>query len=221
MGVGSGVTAEDIVGTGHEVVAAFVLAGGTSLRVNEESRLRIISGNALVLERGSVYLDTGAAAPGVGVEVRTPLGVIRDVGTRFEVLASDGRVRVRVRDGEIVFARGTSTATATRGTELSVDAGVVMTRTIPLFGEEWAWLAKTPEKFALEGRSLADFLEWVSRETGFTVVFEADGLAARARGMTLQGSIDGLTAEESLDVVLPAVGLHPRIDAGRLWIGAQ
>jgi ferric-dicitrate binding protein FerR (iron transport regulator) len=218
---GTGVTARDDIRTGSGVVAAFVLAGGSLLRVNENTRLRIDSPTVISLERGTVYVDAGSNASGPSIEVLTHLGTIRDIGTRFEVQADEARVRVRVRDGEVVLAHGTSATRAGRGTEIASDATSVTTRAVPLFGEDWAWVGRLPEKFELKGRSLAEFLDWVARETGFTVSFENDGLATRAKSMVLEGAIDGLSPEEALDVVLPATGLEHRVSNGRVVVRAQ
>jgi ferric-dicitrate binding protein FerR (iron transport regulator) len=218
---GAGVTSRDHITTGPNVVAAFALAGNSMLRVNENTRLRIDSPTVIALERGTVYLDAGANTSGGSLEVLTHLGTIRDIGTRFEVQADDARVRVRVRDGEVVLARGTSAHRARRGTEITVYADSVAFRAVPLFGEDWAWIARLPETFALDGRSLTEFLDWVARETGFAVSFESDELAARAKSIVLEGTIDGLTAEEALDVVLPATGLEHHVSDGRVIVRAQ
>ena len=216
---GAGVTSRDSITTGPTVVAAFALAGGSMLRVNENTRLRIDSPTVIALERGTVYLDAGAS--GGSLEVLTHLGTIRDIGTRFEVQADDVRVRVRVRDGEVVLARGTSVHRARSGTEITAYPDSVTFRVVPLFGEDWAWVTRLPETFALNGRSLTEFLDWVSRETGFAVSFESDELAARAKSIVLEGTIDGLTPEEALDVVLPATGLEHRVSDGRVIVRAQ
>jgi ferric-dicitrate binding protein FerR (iron transport regulator) len=218
---GAGVTQRDDIGTGPGVVAAFVLAGGSTLRVNENTRLRIESPTIIALERGTVYLDAGSNKSDRSLEVVTHLGTIRDIGTRFEVQADGVRVRVRVRDGEVVLARGTSATRARSGTEIAVESDSVTTRAVPLFGEDWAWVGRLPETFDLKGRSLTEFLDWVARETGFTVSFENEALAARAKGMVLEGSIDGLSPEEALDVVLPATGLEHRVSDGRVVVRAQ
>jgi ferric-dicitrate binding protein FerR (iron transport regulator) len=219
---GAGVTRRDDIRTGPGVVAAFVLAGGSTLRVNENTRLRIESPTAIVLERGTVYLDAGSNKADRSLEVLTHLGTIRDIGTRFEVQADGARVRVRVRDGEVELARAGMPATrAGRGTEIAADTDSVTSRTVPLFGEDWAWVGRLPEKFDLTGRSLAEFLDWVARETGFTVSFENEELAARAKSMVLEGAIDGLSPEEALDVVLPATGLEHRVSDGRVVVRAQ
>jgi ferric-dicitrate binding protein FerR (iron transport regulator) len=218
---GEGVTALDDIRTGSGVVAAFVMAGGGSLRVNEHTRLRIDSPTVVVLESGTVYADTGLRRSDQPLEIRTPLGAVRDIGTRFEVRVLGARVRVRVREGEVVLARGTSATRAGKGTEIAADADSVTTSIVPVFGADWAWLGRVADTFDLKGRSLAEFLEWVARETGLAVSFESEALAARAKTMTLHGSIEGLTPEEALDVVLPATGLDHQVSDGRVLVRAQ
>lgn len=219
--IGDAVTSSDDINTPGGVVAAFRLAGGASLRVNERTLVRVESPALVTLERGTVYLDTAAAQSDLAIEVRTPLGVIRDIGTQFEVDVTESRTRVRVRDGEVVFTRATSDTRAARATEVVATAEGVTTRTIPVFGPDWAWVGISPSAFDLSSHTLMEFLQWVSRETGYTVSFESQDLAMRAERMRVQGSIDGLTAEEALDAVVPATGLEYHVSNGQVIIRAQ
>ena len=216
--IGDNVTGSDEVNTPGAVVAAFRLASGTSLRVNERTRLRIESATLVIVEAGAIYLDTSGALSAMTIEVRTPVGVVRDLGTQFEVDVSELRTRVRVRDGEVVLTHAKSVTRATRGTEIVATADAVTTRAAPVFGAEWGWVGRLPSPFDLSAHTLIDFLQWVSHETGYTFSFESEGLAQRARRMTVQGSIDGLTAEEALDAVLPATGLEYRVRDGHVTI---
>jgi hypothetical protein len=215
---GDSVTANDRLRTPGAVVAAFALANGASLRVNERTSVLIESPSVVTVEQGAVYIDTGGASTGAAIEVRTALGVIRDIGTQFEVDVTELRTRVRVRDGEVVLTRNSVETRAGRGTQLVAAADGVTSGSVPVFGAEWEWIGRLPSPFDLSTHTLMEFLTWVARETGYAVAFESDDLAEKARRMTVQGSIDGLTPHEALETVLPATGLEYGLSNGRVTI---
>lgn len=79
------------------------LADGSELDMAPRTRLRVdfsASLRRLELEEGQFAVSV-AADPNRPFEVRAANGVIRDIGTRFEVRASQGRARVVVSDGAV------------------------------------------------------------------------------------------------------------------------
>lgn len=192
--------------------AALRLADGASLRLDAGARLRLVSASLFDLERGTVYLDAEGAA---GLEVRTGLGSVRDVGTQFEVHLGDGALRVRVREGRVELGRRGSAWEGRAGEELVLDAeGRLRRRPVPVYGPLWDWVLEAAPDFVLEGRTLGDYLAWVTRETGRKLrtgddVDEED---------VLHGSVEGMPPERTLAVVLPASGLEHRVEEGNLII---
>jgi hypothetical protein len=104
--------------------------------------------------------------------------------------------------------------------EVSTGAQGLLTRAAPTFGADWEWIGRTAPRFDLAGRNLAEFLDWVSREGGYTMSLD-DETRATAKSVILQGSVEGLTPAEALDVVLPSTGLEHRIIDGRVDIRAR
>jgi hypothetical protein len=207
--------------------AALRLAGGAEIRLDGGTRLRLRSAAVLELERGAVYVDSGADSAaergsGGGLAVRTPAGVVRDVGTQFEVrlpAAGDPALRVRVRSGAVEVDRGGDVYPAAAGTELTVGADGSVTRgAVATHGDPWAWAIGAAPRFAIEGRTLAEFLAWVARETGREIRFADPGLEPAAGGIVLHGTLGEATAEEAPAVVLPGAGLRGRIDGGVLVV---
>jgi hypothetical protein len=64
----------------------------------------------------------------------------------------------------------------------------------------------------IEGRSLREYLNWISRERGFTLRFADPGTAGKADAIILDGSVEGLTLEESLAAVLATCNLSHRVE---------
>ena len=79
--------------------AAFELAGGASLRASTATEWSFEGPRRIELAAGTLYVDSGTAAAGRGVEIVTAFGVVRDVGTQFEVRALSTGLRIRVREG--------------------------------------------------------------------------------------------------------------------------
>ena len=221
LSVGGVVRASRVLRTGPGVFAALALTSGAAVRIDEGTRVRIESPRDVVLIAGRVYIET---IPGAGVDaslqVHTPLGDVRDIGTRFEVGVGDGQLRVRVRDGEVIVDAGKDSERAGRGMEIFTGANGLETKAIAAFGPDWTWVSKTAPPFVLAGRTLGEFLDWVSRESGYTVTFAGQAAAAAAT-TRLEGSIDGLTPDEALDVVLPSTGLDYRLVNGQVIVRAR
>ena len=206
--------------------AALRIAGGPSVRLDSATRLRLVSGSVLALERGAVYVDSGAQGTAERFEIRTSLGTARDVGTQFEVRLSgrdDGEtLAVRVREGLVVLSRGGESHPAAAGVELTVRPdGTLVEGTVPLHGPVWDWTLAIAPAFALEGRTALDLLGWVARERGWRLEFGGPGVAGYASTTTLGGGPVEISVldEETLAALLgPGSGLEIRVDEGTIFV---
>ena len=196
------------------------LVSGVSLRMDVETRLSLDSPSAVRLDRGAVYVDTGAGHEGGrALEIRTELGVARDVGTQFEVRLRDEGLLVRVREGMVQLSREGNIHDATAGNEVKMNAtGAIERRALLPHGKEWDWIADLAPPFTLDGASLEEFLDWVTREHGFRLRFDDQALADAASTILLEGPALHMTPERALRQVLPTCGLSHRIEDGTLWI---
>ncbi len=220
--VGDVVKAGSVIDTGTLGRAALRLVSGSSLRLDRGTRLLSLTGSKMSLERGAVYFDSGGDDSGGAVEIRTPLGVVYDVGTQFEVRLEDELLRVRVREGAVNVDRDGQRYDAGAGVELTVGTGGAHTRrSVPRFGPGWDWILAVAPTFDLEGRTLDAFLQWVKRETGWSPRFVDPEAQAGAPEVVLHGSIAGMRPDQALEAVLPTCGLAHRIDSGILVIQAE
>ncbi len=196
---------------------ALRMASGHSVRLDTNSRVRFASASRLELEYGALYVDSGPNGASRGLEVSTPLGTVREIGTQYEVRVN-GTMRVRVREGSISLSHGGGTESAARGEQLVVDlVGEVDRSIVPIAGPEWAWVLDVAPIPEVEEQSLGAYLDWLSRETGRPVRYAEPELEAFANE-TIYGDIRRLTAEQSLGVVLASRGLDHRIEDGVLVI---
>ncbi len=209
--------------SGADGRAALRMSGGQSVRMDVGTTLRLESPDAVVLERGAVYVDSGSDADRAGrpLIVRAPQAEIRDIGTQFVVALEASRLLVRVREGRVQLRDDRGTHTADEGVELTRGpAGEISRRSILSHGPEWEWVGEIAPAPAIEGRPLREFLDWVARETGRPVVFDGAEVAERSEEIVLRGTIDGLRPEKALDAVLRTCGLRWSLESGRFVIGS-
>ncbi len=214
--VGRRLARDAVLGTGADGRLALRLDGGLALRLAAGTRLRIASASVLHLEQGALYVDS---QPGdETVEIHTRFGVARNVGTRFEVRLGDDSLRLRVREGKVTLDRDGSRHEAEAGVELTADADGVSRQPVAPYGRAWDWVVEMAPAFDLEGRTLAEFLDWLARETGWQVRFRDPSATQPPSTVILSGPVVNLDPEETPRAVLATCGLTPRLDGGTLWI---
>lgn len=235
------------VRTGADGRAALRLSGGQSLRIDRDTRVRLASARAVELDRGAVYIDTdyldsghagsarasGAvterrargselrADQGLGraLEVRTSLGIARDIGTQFEVRRAGGSLTIKVREGAVSLLRELEELEIRHGAMLEIaEDGSRRTSAIPSYSSEWSWVQDVAPPFEVEGRSVVAFLDWVSRETGLWVSFANAEIERLAATTVLHGTIEGLSPAEAPGIVLAGCGLQATVRAGSLIV---
>lgn len=202
--------------------ASLRLAQGLSLRLDNDTRLRFSDPSTVDLEHGAIYADSGAGRNDSDLlRIRTPLGTVSHVGTQFEVRLSNNDLTVRVREGRVAIERADETIEAEAGQSviISIDGSVARETTV-LFGPEWSWIAESAPRMNVEGRRLGDYLDWLCRETGWTLEVAAGthdpvGLL----DSELRGSMDDdLPIEEGLSDVMLTNRLSHRVVDGILIV---
>jgi ferric-dicitrate binding protein FerR (iron transport regulator) len=196
--------------------AALRLINGTSIRIDAGARLQLVSTKSIELASGGIYLDV--AERGERIEVRTPFGSARDIGTQFEVRVANHELRLRVRTGRVELRTAARTIDAAAQTELIVGATSVTSKHISASGPAWEWAAALGPTLAIEGRSLASFLEQLCREQGWRLHYDDAALAIDASGIILHGSVEGLQPRAALSVALTTSGLTHQFQGEELFI---
>lgn len=204
-------------GTGLRRGATLVTAAGSgallryspdlSLRLDAGTRVTLAAADRLQLEHGRVYV---AVAPGAATSyvVRTAVGDVRHVGTRYVVSAQGHEIEVDVRDGVVEVEAGARTERADAGEALHVAADGTVVRGVLTDDAPWAWVEKLPAPIVIEGRPLADFLHWYAAETGRRVTYADESTRARAAAAILHGSVDGLPPAQALAIVTVSLDLQ-------------
>jgi len=79
---------------------------GHSVRLDRGARIVLEAAHRLQLTRGRLYVDSGEGRPsGDGLSIVTASGLVREIGTQFEVDAAEAFVQVRVREGRVLVDR--------------------------------------------------------------------------------------------------------------------
>lgn len=224
LAVGDSVGADSRLATAADQGSASLRLSptGTILRLDHDSRLHLAAAGAIELERGALYIDSGADSGGEGVAVRTRYGTARDVGTQFSVRLLDGAasgLRVRVRRGAVAVERLDQVHLTQAGEELLVEAsGSVSRRVFAPDDPDWTWAMSAAPHFEIDGRSLAEVLRWSCREAGWHLRFADPAVARDAESIVVRGGIGALRADQAPFAVLPGAGLEAELEGGVLTV---
>lgn len=187
----------------HEGAAAGLqLSNGVSLRLDAVTEVEFLDDARVRLRHGAVYADTGRGDGGA-ISVVTPAGTAYDFGTQFEVRYEGERLELSVREGRVALSRAAERLVADAGTRLAVDASGDVER-IAVAGDDrtWQWaeaVAPVPE---VDGRSVAELLAWVARETGRRLQYADASVERQASVTILHGAAGPLAPLELLDAML-------------------
>ena len=210
--------------TGPGGRGAVNLPGGVSTRLDHDTRIRLAGADRVVIERGALYVDSGRdSAKSARLDVVTPTGTLRHLGTQYEVRLLGSDVRVRVREGRVEWNPGNGpTASGQVGEQLTIARnGAIAHENVPRYGPAWDWVAAATPGMDIDGRPLIEFLSWAGRELGHEIVFSTAEVEVEATTIVVHGSIAGLTPMQALDAVLATTRMHAIHDGGRIVIDAQ
>jgi ferric-dicitrate binding protein FerR (iron transport regulator) len=212
----------DSVATGADGRVLLSWLNGGEVRVDRDSIVEIDSGAALRLLEGTLYVDTRTSnESATPLAILTSVGVVRHVGTRFEVRVADGGTRVRVRDGTALFT-GTDHAVVLIGSgqQLSVAEGRSALVDGPGPADAvWEWTSTISPQFDIEGRSLYDSVEWLAHEAGLKIVYANSAVRARAQLILVHGNVEGMPTRDALVAVLTGSGFDFAMEPEQVRIG--
>jgi ferric-dicitrate binding protein FerR (iron transport regulator) len=183
--------------TGAESRAALSWRDGGSLRLDENTRVDLVSERSVRLVTGDLYFDSAAEQPAPGrtaavpiekLGVETPAGRIVHVGTQFMLSVDAGEVVLSVREGQVRLSGDGFEITVNSGEQLDIDAnGVRARRSIESYDTSWNWAQEIAPQPNMDGRTERDILSWVARETGRRIVYDSPATEASTRVSIVRG----------------------------------
>jgi len=188
---------------------------GISLRVDASTRVEMTAPDTIYLQTGRVYVDTDADGSAGPLVVRTDVGTVTHVGTRYMVSVKDEELTVSVRDGRVRIDGHYHDAAGQPGDRVRLhgSARPVVDR-LPAHGETWRWTESLAGTLDVDGKPADDFLRWVSHETGYRLVYDDDATERTARETLLKGRVDADPRTE-LGLRLMTMDLDYDINAAR------
>ena len=202
---------------------------GGSLRVAANTRIEFVSDDEVYLRSGKIYFDSTpsqllAAVSGGSKEsqfrIRTDQGVVTHLGTQYMTESADGALIVSVREGEVLIDGTYHDERALVGQRIEISGNARGSITnVPRHGGDWRWIEKVSPVVNTDGRSVDEFLNWVSRETGLVVEYPDEATELTASNTILKGSVD-LAPREALDFWLQGQDLNWDINGGTISVSA-
>lgn len=210
--VGQRISTGSTVRTDASTHAALDFGHGVSVRMDADSSVRVAALDRIVLEKGALYIDAGALAVAGHqdtLKIETSAGVVRHLGTQYQVRALNDEVVIAVREGRVEIRGEHGTNVGDAGEQLRVsNAGNVQRSRLSTRDASWQWAQLAAPVFEIADQPLSSFLAWVARETGRRLVYENSQVEALAHSVRLRGSINGLSADAALAAVLPTTSLR-------------
>lgn len=189
--------------------AALQLDDGLAVRLDRGTSFKITDIDRLALNVGALYVDSQGAAAGDSLVIETHAGSVRHLGTQYQVRTRRDGIDVSVREGRVMIEGETGSNVAAAGEHLSISMqGSVQRTAIAPSDEQWRWASEVAPTFVIENASLAAFLDWISRETGRTLVYATPTAKTAATAEILHGSIEGLAPDVALAAVLATTSLR-------------
>lgn len=212
--------AGETVKTGSGEGLSLLLARSESLRIDENTQIRIDAKDRFTLMNGRIYVDTGQFVyRDGGLRIETTFGSVTDVGTQFSVSSKYQSVDVAVREGRVDISDDNTAHVVVVGERITLKRN--MAPSVSAIGardEYWSWVTDLAPDYDVNNGSLFDFLEWVARETGRRLVFESDELRMAAMREDIHGEISNLSPDDALRAVLPTTSLRYRIEEDEIVI---
>lgn len=210
--VGQPINVGDVVQTDKQSRAAMSFPSGLSLRLDHDTRFTVAAADRIELASGAIYIDSPTGqqnnrSPGLTIE--THAGSVQHLGTQYEVRTQADGILVSVREGRVLVtgASGSNTGQAGQVLRLST-AGELTHDVLAATDPHWQWAMQAAPAFDIDNQTLADFLQWVARETGQQLTYSSAQAEAAAAEVKLRGSIAGLDADAALAAVLSTTQLR-------------
>ncbi len=188
---------------------------GISVRVDASTRVEMTADNAIYLQTGRVYIDTASDENAESLVVKTDVGTVTHVGTRYMVTVKDDELTVAVRDGRVRIDGHYHDAAAQPGDQVRMQGSArpVVDR-LPRYGDTWRWTETLAGALDVDGRPADAFLRWVGHETGYRLVYDDPATETTVRETRLKGRVDADPRTE-LALRLMTMDLDYEIDAAR------
>jgi hypothetical protein len=117
---------------------------------------------------------------------------------------------ISVREG-VVSIDGHVTARASAGQQFAISDSGELSISETNGIDDWEWVEDATPAVNLNGRFVAEALEWVSRESGRSISYASEGAEMLAKQAQLRGDME-LPPTRALEIFMMTVDLNARIE---------
>lgn len=220
----------NVVAAGQTIITdadsgiAVAWAEGGSLRIDADTRVEFLGRDSIFLRSGRVYFDSQpdslnrTAATEARLTIMTDYGSVTHVGTQYMARADARTLTISVREGEVRLESLSSIESASGGQQMQLrDGTTVSVVNIKPYGDHWQWIEKTSPAAVVDGRSVHEFLAWVSHETGMKLQYSDESIQTRAMEELLKGTVD-TDPTSALRIWMPTTDFEWEIDDGIILV---
>ena len=212
LGAAMSLSPGDTIETGARSLVAMSWNVGGSLRLDQNTHIEIVSGEAVRLIKGAVYFDSRQFGqpvnPQLEFAIETPYGRVTHVGTQFLLQMDSNRLAVSVREGEVrIDGPNVENVAVYSGSAMTFTSGGDWWREpVAAHDDRWDWAAEAAPTLQLKGRTHKEFFDWIGRETGREISYRSD-FAKQNADAELVG-IDSLGPTQALRQIPLLTGLR-------------
>ena len=195
---------------------SFALSDESQVRLNSNTLLHIDSKMQLNLIKGELYhdADTQNTLPLI---IKTALGEIQHIGTRYAVSVDSMALTVKVRNGRVKVDSSLLTTTLDKGNLIELtNTGTVNHSSITAYDSSWDWTQKATKPININHKSLKDFISHYAHEKGLDVNW--NNLKEKTAQVELVGDFDSLNQSQLLKTVFLSTKFDFEINKGILTI---
>jgi len=219
------ISAGQTIETGSGARMAVSWNAGGLLRVDENTRVALTANDQVQLVSGRLHYDSQSLysnqQPLINLLIETPYGTVRHMGTQFMTDLTDGALSVSVREGEVAISGDGMETLALAGEQVIIsESGIEVRQTISPYADEWKWAQEIAPPYELDGRSMDEFLQWISRESGYHIEYESESARSLAEETILHGKID-LPPMQALEVMLRTSDLVYELHGGVILVSSR
>jgi len=217
--IDSGLMSRQVVETGPGSVTGLLWIHGQSIRLDENTRVRLESSGLIRLDRGRMYVDTAkSAAKAETLLISTPAGLVRHVGTRYMTVVSLAGTTLSVRSGKVMIDLEGIEHLVSRGEQINVGGdGQRTMQQIETWGEQWQWAERSSPTIDADGKTIAELIDWVAGETGHTVEYASSDAERQARNTIFRGQLE-LEPMKALSTITQTSGMDAQVLDGRIVV---
>ncbi len=183
---------------------ALLVIGSTGVRVGPWTVVELTRAGHVKLERGRLYVDSGALEREAGsLVIDSVHGRVTHGRARYQLRLDPMALSVDVRDGCVWIERGAAPRQSLErgeGVDLFKNGAARRVAVAPC-GARWAWTCTLVPELAIHGRPLSAFLDWYSAQTGLSVTLGDQVTRELLDRTLLYGNIKGLAPADALAVV--------------------